>query len=203
MLPGLQSAVGVRLIRRASVIAALGVLLALGWSTPAAAHNALVGADPQDGATMEQGPAAVSLRFLSTLDQNGTVVTVTGPDGAAAEGGEPEVDGATVTVPVSADLPGTYTVAYEVMSSDGHLVTGEVAFTVTVGNPPPSPTPPAPASPTAAPSHPADASPEASAAPQATAEPERSRPWWPIVVVGVMVVLGVVSSVELIRRRAR
>jgi len=186
-------------VRRILAISAFVVLVALGWQSPATAHNTLVGAEPEDGATMEQGPEVVSLQFLSTLDQNGTVVTVTGPDGGGVDTGEPEVDGSVVTVPVDTDLPGTYTVAYEVMSADGHLVSGSLEFTVTVGNPPPSPSP----SPTEEASPAAVATTEPSSPPEASSGEESSRPWWPFVVVGVMIVLGVVSSIELIRRRAR
>lgn len=187
--------------RRALAIAVLGTLVALGWQAPAAAHNSLIEADPDDGATMEQGPDEVSLRFLSTLEEGGAVITVTGPDGADAADGAPEFDGASVSIPVQTDLPGAYTIAYEVASADGHQVSGTVEFTVTVGNPPPSPSPTAELSPT--PAAPTSATPAAQpASPSPAADEESgSLAWWPLLVAGVVVLVGAVSSVELIRRR--
>jgi hypothetical protein len=58
---------------------------------------------------------------------------VTGPDGSRATSGKPRVDAATVRQPLATGPAGDYTVAYRVVSEDGHPVTGELTFTVSGG----------------------------------------------------------------------
>jgi methionine-rich copper-binding protein CopC len=100
---------------------------------PALAHNSLTGSDPADGARLARPPATVRLTFLARLDPARTKVAVTGPDGAVAAGGRPVIAGRTVTVPFRAGPAGDYEIAYEVPSSDGHPLKGNVRFTLAVG----------------------------------------------------------------------
>ncbi|MEV6710341.1 copper resistance CopC family protein, partial [Micromonospora wenchangensis] len=138
---------------------ALGV--ALLPATPALAHNSLTGSNPANGAKVATAPAAVELRFLAKLDPGRTKITVTGPDNIPAAGGEPTFSGSRVRVPFAPGAAGLYIVDYQLPSSDGHPVKGEVRFTLTTGtaaappsvSPTPSPTPTsaAPESPSATP----------------------------------------------------
>lgn len=117
------------------VAAALMATASLLVVSPAAsAHDALVDSSPAAGTTVETLPAALTLTFSGELTTGGnaTAVEVSGPDGAAAHTGDPVVEGMTVTVPLAEEAPaGEYSVAWRVVSSDGHPISGEFVFGVT------------------------------------------------------------------------
>lgn len=115
---------------------------------PAAAHASLTRSDPKDGATVERLPDQVELEFSEEV-ASPAYVEVAAADGAAVGDGDPEVLGATVTLPLTPGGPtGTYIVAYRVTSADGHPVAGELTFDVTSG-PAPGSTPESEAPPAA------------------------------------------------------
>lgn len=100
---------------------------------PASAHATLVSSDPKDGASLDSEPTKVSITFnedVSTPAQ----LEVTSPDGKALAAAEPVVDGTTVTQTLdTSGYAGTYTLAYRVVSADGHPISGELAYDVTSG----------------------------------------------------------------------
>ncbi|MGH3754515.1 MAG: copper resistance CopC family protein [Pseudonocardiaceae bacterium] len=97
-----------------------------------AAHNALIGSVPPDGAQVATGPARVSLTFNLPVQRGFSTVAVTGPDGSQWQAGPPAEAGAVVSAPVRPLGPvGQYTIAYQVLSADGHPVRGAVRFTLT------------------------------------------------------------------------
>ncbi|MEU7921310.1 copper resistance CopC family protein [Micromonospora zamorensis] len=113
----------------------LGVALGVSFlapATPAAAHNSLTGSDPRDGARVATAPAQIELRFLAKPAPATTKITITGPDNVVA-GGPPAFDGSRVRVPFKPAAAGLYIVGYQLASSDGHPVKGEVRFTLTTG----------------------------------------------------------------------
>ena len=116
----------------AAVLAALFLVL-VSTAGPATAHATLVSSNPKDGATLDSEPATVSLTFnedVSTPAQ----LQVTAPDGSTLADEDPTVDGTKVTQSIgSAGLAGTYTIAYRVVSADGHPITGELTYDVTSG----------------------------------------------------------------------
>ncbi|MEU6860621.1 copper resistance CopC family protein [Glycomyces sp. NPDC046736] len=115
----------------AGLLAALcGTVLALASAAPASAHAAVVGTDPEDGATLDTAPASVSATFSEILDGPSTTIAVTGPDGEVVEVEAAEYDGDTFTQPMRYTVPGEYTLAYRVISEDGHRIDGSVTFTV-------------------------------------------------------------------------
>ena len=60
-------------------------------------------------------------------------MTVVGPDGNLWSTGEPQVEGAVISVGVRPLGPaGTYTVNYRATSADGHVVSGSWSFRLTV-----------------------------------------------------------------------
>jgi len=122
--------------RLALMFAAITGVLAL-WGAPALAHNSLVEAVPAKDARLAQPPAEVKLRFLSNLAGN-TRLAVSDPAGVSAIG-PVTVAGKFLSAPFTATAPGTYTVTYELTSSDGHLVKN--SYTFTIDAPTPSPTP--------------------------------------------------------------
>lgn len=131
------------------VLAALLVLGMTAGITPAGAHTALTETDPPADATLQTGPARVTATFNEELQPTFAAMTVIGPDGNLWSGGDQEVRGLTVTVPVRPLGPaGRYTVNYRVTSADGHVVTGSWSFTVAVPSTgEPGPTVPSPGGP--------------------------------------------------------
>lgn len=121
---------------RVVLVIALALLMSVGLAGTASAHATLIGSDPADGATLSTAPTTVTLTFDDSLEDFEPVVTVSGPDGGQFQAGDATIDGATLS---SAVLPltaaGTYTIAYRVVSDDGHPVEGQVRFDLAV--PPP------------------------------------------------------------------
>jgi methionine-rich copper-binding protein CopC len=109
------------------------VLLVTGTSA-AQAHDDLVASSPEAGARLDAPPAEVELQFSGTIQELGTEVVVTAPDGTAVADGPLLIDGTTVVQALTADLPpGGYTVAWRATSADGHPLSGDVTFTVAGG----------------------------------------------------------------------
>lgn len=116
-----------------SLALALPALIGVTLATPAQAHTGLVSSTPTDGELLAELPAEVTLTFTEDLGDPAYVV-VTGPDGADHGDGAPVVEGAGVTQAVLETAPaGAYTLAYRVISADGHPVSGEIGFTVENG----------------------------------------------------------------------
>jgi methionine-rich copper-binding protein CopC len=115
----------------ALALAALaGGAMSLGLAAPAAAHAALTGTDPEDGAVLAEAPAEVSATFSENLDGPSTEIAVTDPAGAVVDVADPVYDGDTFTQPMLYTTPGTYTVAFRVISEDGHRIDDSLEFTV-------------------------------------------------------------------------
>lgn len=116
-----------------SVIA--GFLLVLIPASAASGHAGLLSSNPQDGASLEVAPAEVVLTFseellsdlveISVLDAGDNPVVVT-------ELPQTPPPGTDVKLPWPTDLPpGEYSVAFRVVSADGHPVTGRITFSYT------------------------------------------------------------------------
>lgn len=102
---------------------------------PVAAHATLTGSDPKDGATVKRLPDQVELEFSEEVGTP-AFVEVKAADGTNVADGDPEVLGATVAQPLTAEGPaGAYTIAYRVVSADGHPISGELTFDVTRASP--------------------------------------------------------------------
>jgi methionine-rich copper-binding protein CopC len=128
-------------------IAALVAAMALAGAPVAAAHAARIASDPADNAELAQGPQRVSATFNEQMQPEFAAMTVVGPDRNLWSTGDPQVQGAVVSVRVRPLGPaGTYTVNYRVTSADGHPVSGSWSFRLTVaasGTPGPSAAKPA------------------------------------------------------------
>ncbi len=119
--------------RRRTQPAAASLLLAtaVGWVVvaPASAHDALGGTTPAAGSTVTVAPVEVTLTFAEPPTGQGLGVAVTDPDGSSVTTGAPTVQVNEVSqrlVPLTRS--GSYTVAYRVVSSDGHPVSGTFRF---------------------------------------------------------------------------
>lgn len=198
-------------VGRVSLAVVFGLLSVFLRVDQASAHNSLTGSSPENGARLATAPARIELTFLARLDPATTQVTVVGPDNVPAADGAPAVSGSKVSVSFRPGAAGLYTVGYQVASSDGHPVKGEIKFTLTVGVTPTEPVNPtgsADPSPGTGPSGPqpaitagrsADASPLTPSNAEQRAEEKGA--WWPWLLSGV-VLLALLLGV-LLRRRSR
>lgn len=202
--------------RGAFAAAAAGAVLTLcGLAAPAAAHDELTGTTPADGASVDVPPAAVELTFTEPPLALGSQVQVTGPDGEVVNAGDPQIVDTVVSQPLASGLPaGDYTIAWRVTSSDGHPISGELAFTATAGaaepeesaTPEPEPTGGATAAPVPTPDTPTpdttpDTAASTAASPDAGASAERpsngATPW----IVGLVIVALVGGALGWTTRR--
>ncbi|WEK14128.1 MAG: copper resistance protein CopC [Candidatus Microbacterium phytovorans] len=132
-----------------AIFGALAALLLVGVAAPASAHDELVGSDPVADAVVETLPDALTLTFSGVLlaGDGATEVVVTDASGTDLTAGEPVLDGVRVSQPLSGDASGTVEVAWRVVSSDGHPISGEFAFSVGAPSSPGDGETPAPPSP--------------------------------------------------------
>ncbi|WP_420119129.1 copper resistance CopC family protein [Micromonospora sp.] len=132
-----------------------GILTLFVAATPARAHNGLRSGSPARDATLTRAPTEITLEFMARLDPTLTTIVLTDGTKRRVPTGDPVVSGATGSVRVTGPLPnGTYTVAYRVVSADGHPVQGSYPFTVADPAGPaaaPSPDPPGPSAAAVAP----------------------------------------------------
>lgn len=154
----------------AMVILAFALAVAgLAGAGTASAHATRIATDPVENIALTEAPPKVSAMFSEALSPEFAAMTVVGPDGNLWSTGEPQVDGAVISVGVRPLGPaGTYTVNYRVTSADGHAVTGSWSFSLTAagtGTPGPSASPP-------------------------SQEPGDEIPVWPFAVVAVVIVGG-------------
>ncbi|WCN80172.1 copper resistance CopC family protein [Micromonospora sp. LH3U1] len=212
---------GGRVTRTARVVpVVLGVAFGVSFlmpATPAAAHNSLTGSDPRDGARVATAPARIELRFLAKPAPATTKITITGPDNVVA-GGPPAFDGSRVRVPFKPAAAGLYIVGYQLASTDGHPVKGEVRFTLTTGTAadpsaspsatddtgqagPPSAGASATGSPSAGPASATPGSPTTSTVPVAR-EQSDSGGRWLLWALGGLVLLAALGAGLVLRRRS-
>jgi methionine-rich copper-binding protein CopC len=96
------------------------------------AHSLLLESSPTAGATLSEGPPQISLRFNNRIEKKLSTVRVLDERGAS----RPltvQVDGAAdrLTAAVPALGPGAWRVEWQVLSTDGHIVSGRFSFRVT------------------------------------------------------------------------
>lgn len=120
----------------AGVVTLLGATaLVVTSAVPAAAHDRLLTADPEDGAQLDTPPSQIVLTFSGDVLPSGAQLHVVTPDGSAD--GEVSVDGAVLTAVLPDDLPaGAYDVTWRVVSSDGHPIEGELSYEVAAASEP-------------------------------------------------------------------
>lgn len=132
-------------MRRVAAVLLLTLLGVLGLATPAFAHNQLTSSNPKDKASLDTGPGEIVLTFDQPVQagEGLNTVAVTSENGDHWESGVAEVASNVVTAPVRELGPaGVYTIAYRVISADGHPVDGTLTFTLTTagdGTPAPPP----------------------------------------------------------------
>ncbi len=113
------------------VVAALG--LVLGAAAPASAHNYLVSSTPAENETLTELPEEFAITTNDALlDLSGTgsgfALQVIDAEGLYYGDGCVEVEGASVYTPAAIGGPGEYTLAWQVVSADGHTISDEFTF---------------------------------------------------------------------------
>ncbi|MFI7598834.1 copper resistance CopC/CopD family protein [Actinoplanes sp. NPDC049681] len=118
----------------------LGLLaVLLGPAGPASAHAALVASDPGSNTIVPDAPNRIRLTFSESVQLISGKIQVLAPDGSRADQGDPQADGATVTIPLrSGGGRGTYLVSYRVVSADSHPVAGTLTYSVGAASTPPT-----------------------------------------------------------------
>ncbi|WP_374457934.1 copper resistance CopC/CopD family protein [Nocardioides sp.] len=119
-------------VSAALVALALALLVVVGAGAPASAHAELVDSDPDEGAIVDVAPETVTLTFnepvrltsqqIAVYDAQGDEVAST----AGASGEEVRVD----LADAAALDDGTYVVSWNVLSGDGHPISGALTFSV-------------------------------------------------------------------------
>ncbi len=108
-------------------VAAFSLTMAL--ASQASAHASLISSTPDDGATITQAPTQLELTFDENIRQPSTIIVIA-PDRKHVENGPTQILNATVTQPLDEiTTAGRYTMAYRVISADGHPVSGQLTFT--------------------------------------------------------------------------
>lgn len=122
-----------------SWLAAIAVLLGPAVLSPAlvgaSAHDQLVSVEPADGSSVEQAPPEVTLTFSAELIPVGTEVRVTGPDGVLTTAPAQVVAEKVIQELPDELVPGQYSLAWRVVSSDGHPISGTTRFTLAGSSP--------------------------------------------------------------------
>jgi methionine-rich copper-binding protein CopC len=123
-------------LRRIGAGLALAAIAVLATTAPASAHDQLVSSTPADGESLATAPEEIVMTFsgeLIVLDEStaGAVVMVVDASGRDWATGEIDVQWDTVTVQLEAGMPSAgYQVRWQVVSSDGHPISGVIPFTV-------------------------------------------------------------------------
>ena len=207
-----------------AVTTAIVFVLSVAIAPTASAHADLQVSTPEDGESLEIAPEEVRLTFREELFEE--LVEISILDAAADLYSTIEVE---QTPPPGTDVifpwptqapPGEYSIAYRVVSADGHPVTGTISFSYAATAPEPST--PEPSTPEPAPSDstpsaesstpatsPAASSPIApapsssSATESSTSSSTDSSSGTPLVILSVVLLLGVIATSAIIVRARR
>ena len=104
-----------------------GSVLALA-ATCAAAHAHLQQATPADGSVLHAAPTQLVLRFSEATRL--TVLWIESGGTRQAVGSLPDAAQTTIVVALPTLSPGSYVVSFRAIGADGHVVPGQVHFTV-------------------------------------------------------------------------
>ncbi|MEV4776801.1 copper resistance CopC family protein [Microbacterium sp. LWH12-1.2] len=124
------------LLRRIGAGLAVVLIAVLATAVPASAHDQLASSTPAEGEALETAPDEVVMTFTGDLivldaSMTGAVVMVVDASGRDWVSGEIVVDGRTVTAQLEAGMPvAGYQVRWQVVSEDGHPISGAIPFTI-------------------------------------------------------------------------
>ena len=196
-------------------MAALVFLLSVVMAPTASAHADLQVSTPEDGESLEIAPKEIRLTFSEELFEELVEISIldaTGDLYSTIEVEQTPPPGTDVIFPWPTQAPpGEYSIAYRVVSADGHPVTGTILFSYAATAPEPTPshsTPSTesstPAASPAAPSPTASTPSPSSATESSTSSSTDSASGTPLVVLGVVLLLVVIAaSAIIVRARQR
>lgn len=111
--------------------AVLGLGLALAVAAPSHAHDALVDTDPAPDEVVATAPEQLTLTFSGELMELGRLVVVLDSDGEDWVAGESSIAATQLVQPLEPGMPdGSYQVRWQVVSQDGHPISGYFDFAV-------------------------------------------------------------------------
>lgn len=122
------------------LIAVIVTSLTAGTASLAAAHDAVVGGSPANGAVVEQFPSRLELEFSGQPKEGFNTFALSHVTGSGSEvlySGEPTVNGRKVLLELPDGLdagPGEYRIGFQIISSDGHTTKGMTSFTYGAGS---------------------------------------------------------------------
>ena len=186
----------------------------------ASAHADLQVSTPEDGESLQIAPEEIRLTFSEELFEELVEISILDADGdlySTIEVEQTPPPGTDVIFPWPTQAPpGEYSIAYRVVSADGHPVTGTISFSYAATAPEPSTPEPAPSDSTpsaesstpatspAASSPIAPAPSSSSATESSTSSSTDSLSGTPLVILGVVLLLGVIAtSAIIVRARPR
>lgn len=106
----------------------------LAWllATPAAAHSLLLESSPAAGARLQTPPDRIALRFNNRIEKRLSRIRLVDEAGGPAPAALAVHDGAAdrLEVMVPPLAPGAWRVEWQVLSTDGHVVSGTFVFRV-------------------------------------------------------------------------
>lgn len=182
-----------------AVVVALSACL---WavSAPAAmAHNSEIDSEPSADAVVKFPPSQVRVDFDGPLMDIGEALVVRAPDGSVVSAPAASVDGRSISTALRTDVPaGVYSVAYRVVSEDGHTVTSTFTYTVASGTAAASETASAPTSTGST----ATAGVPPTAGTATPASVDAGARWLPVALTG-LVAAGLAAALALVLRRGR
>jgi len=114
--------------RIAAAALALGAVLLL--PRIALAHAHLVTSTPAAGATVQGPDVAIDLKYNSRVETKGSMITLVLPGGQTQR---LSLDSQSNDVNLDAHAhlkPGSYTLRWQALSTDGHITRGEIPFSV-------------------------------------------------------------------------
>jgi copper resistance protein C len=179
--------------RRRAVPAVLALFLLLMAAVPAVAHSELVSSVPAAGSTVTSTPGMSIVLSFSEALKTGSKADVVGPGGTVGTATIDPSDNTKLTwSPPTALAPGSYTIRWTSIATDGDLLRGTIPFTVAAATPPPSL-----ATPTAPPATTPPSTPAASPTPAAASAGAGVI----IPLIAALLVIGLLASMLLRNRR--
>lgn len=198
-----------------AVTTATVFVLSVAMAPTASAHADLQVSTPEDGESLEIAPEEIRLTFSEELFEELVEISILDAAGdlySTIEVEQTPPPGTDVIFPWPTQAPpGEYSIAYRVVSADGHPVTGTISFSYAPTASEPSALEPTPSDSTPSAESSTPASSAAASAPSAppanessTSSSTDSSSGTPLVVLGVVLLLGVIAtSAIIVRARQR
>jgi methionine-rich copper-binding protein CopC len=116
---------------RPYALAATTLLVAMAAAATLSAHMAFLKSTPDKDATLSESPGQVQVWFTQDPEPSVSQLTLEGPSGEVALGETKVGDEKSLVATVPATLAlGNYTVKWRSAGDDGHVLRGDIAFSV-------------------------------------------------------------------------